>query len=37
MNEKLHHKKVTFIEEFTELLKAFDIDYDSPFIITAIS
>jgi REP-associated tyrosine transposase len=35
--QKSHHEKVTFIEEYTELLEAFDIDFDNQYIFTAPS
>jgi REP element-mobilizing transposase RayT len=31
-NQELHHKKKTFIEEYREFLKAFEVDFDEAYI-----
>jgi putative transposase len=31
-NQETHHKKKTFLEEFKEFLKAFEIEYDERYI-----
>lgn len=31
-NQKLHHKRITFIEEYKELLKKFEISYDEKYL-----
>ncbi len=31
-NQKIHHKKDTFLEEYRKLLKLFEIDYDEEYI-----
>jgi putative transposase len=31
-NQQLHHKKVTFLEEYRNLLKEFEIDYSEPYL-----
>jgi len=33
MEQEKHHKKKTFREEYIELLKQFNIDYDERFIL----
>ena len=33
MNQEEHHKKRTFREEYIELLKKFDIDFDEKYIL----
>ncbi len=35
-NQENHHKKKTFIEEYSDFLKAFDIDYDERYIFKPI-
>ncbi len=35
-NQEKHHKKKTFIEEYSDFLKAFDIDYDERYIFKPI-
>jgi REP element-mobilizing transposase RayT len=36
-NQKLHHKKITFIQEYTELLKKFEIDFDERYIFKEVA
>lgn len=31
-DQEMHHKKLSFIEEYTEFLKKFEIDYDEKYI-----
>ncbi|MBK6636020.1 MAG: hypothetical protein IPG38_18590 [Chitinophagaceae bacterium] len=31
-NQKAHHKKKTFIDEYKEFLKAFEVDFDEKYI-----
>jgi putative transposase len=31
-NQEVHHKKQTFLEEYRQFLKAFDIEYDEQYI-----
>ena len=31
-NQELHHKKITFLDEYKNLLKEFEIDYDNQYI-----
>ena len=35
-NQENHHKKKTFIEEYSEFLKAFEIDYDDRYIFKPV-
>ena len=35
-NQKLHHKKITFIQEYTELLRKFEIDFDERYIFKEV-
>jgi len=35
-NQEKHHKKKTFIEEYADFLKAFEIDYDEQYIFKPI-
>jgi putative transposase len=35
-NQELHHRKKTFIEEYKEYLKKFEVDYDERYIFKAI-
>jgi hypothetical protein len=35
-NQEKHHRKKTFIEEYDELLKKFEIEYDNRFIFKQI-
>lgn len=35
-NQEAHHKKKTFTEEFTEFLKAFEIEYDEKYILKSV-
>jgi len=35
-NQEEHHKKKTFIEEYIDFLKAFEIDYDDRYIFKAV-
>ena len=35
-NQQQHHKKQTFIEEYIDFLKAFDIEYDERYIYKPI-
>jgi len=35
-DQKLHHKKVTFIEEYKKLLKKFEIPYDEKYIFREV-
>ena len=35
-NQKQHHKKQTFIEEYIDFLKAFKIEYDERYIYKPI-
>jgi len=35
-NQQEHHKKTTFIEEYIELLKEFDIEYDERFLFKPV-
>lgn len=35
-NQKEHHRKKSFREEYTELLKKFDVDYDERYIFTEV-
>lgn len=35
-NQEEHHKKRTFIEEYEDLLKEFEIEYDKRFVFKAI-
>ena len=32
-NQEKHHKKIAFIEEYREFLKAFEVDYDERYIL----
>jgi len=32
-NQELHHKKITFIDEYIEFLKAFELEYDGRYIL----
>lgn len=34
-NQQTHHKKKTFLEEYTELLEEFGIEYDEKYLFTA--
>jgi REP element-mobilizing transposase RayT len=36
MNQEQHHKKRTFGEEYNELLKKFEVDYDEKYILEDI-
>lgn len=36
MNQKKHHEERTFLEEYTELLKKFAVDYDERYVFHAI-
>lgn len=36
-NQKLHHKKITFIEEYKQLLKKFEISYDEKYIFKEVN
>lgn len=36
-NQELHHKKKSFIEEYTRILHDFEIEYDDKFIFESIS
>jgi len=36
MNQKQHHKKRTFLEEYRELLKKFEISFDEQYIFRAV-
>jgi hypothetical protein len=33
LNQEVHHKKRSFIEEYRSLLKAFEIEYDERYIL----
>ena len=35
-NQEKHHKKETFIEEYLNFLKAFEIDYDERYIFKSV-
>ena len=35
-NQKVHHKKRTFIEEYLDFLKKFEIDYDERYIFKSV-
>ena len=35
-NQKLHHKKITFVEEYKQLLEKFEIPYDSKYIFREV-
>ncbi|KIA83986.1 IS200/IS605 family transposase [Flavobacterium sp. AED] len=35
-NQELHHKKLTFIEEYLDFLKKFEVDYDERFIFNEL-
>lgn len=35
-NQKLHHKRVTFVEEYKQLLEKFEIPYDSKYIFREV-
>jgi putative transposase len=35
-NQQMHHRKKTFQEEYTEILKVFEIDYDERFIFKGL-
>jgi hypothetical protein len=37
MNQKEHHKKKKFIDEYKELLESFEINYDERFIFKSVS
>ncbi|MEW6685891.1 MAG: IS200/IS605 family transposase [Candidatus Edwardsbacteria bacterium] len=37
MNQEVHHKKVTFTEEYRRFLKLFDIEYDARYIFEDVS
>jgi len=37
MNQEKHHKKMTFAEEYLELLKRFDVVYDERYLLKDIS
>jgi REP element-mobilizing transposase RayT len=32
LNQEEHHRKKTFLEEYTEMLKKFEVDYDEQYI-----
>ena len=36
MNQKEHHKKSTFIDEYKELLNKFEIEYDEKYVFKAV-
>lgn len=36
MNQKQHHKKKTFLEEYIELLEKFGVDYDERYIFKPV-
>jgi hypothetical protein len=36
MNQEEHHKKRTFREEYNELLKKFEVDYDETYILADV-
>ena len=36
MNQKEHHKKRTFLDEYREILKKFDLPFDEKYIFHAI-
>ncbi|MCF6185749.1 MAG: transposase, partial [Bacteroidales bacterium] len=35
-NQEIHHRKKSFVEEYTELLREFDIDYDDKYIFKPV-
>jgi hypothetical protein len=35
-DQKLHHKKIKFIDEYKELLKKFEIDFDERYIFKEV-
>ena len=37
MNQKMHHKKKSFLEEYVQLLQKFEIPYDERYIFTPIT
>ena len=37
MNQKMHHKKKSFLEEYVQLLHKFDIPFDERYIFTPIN
>jgi putative transposase len=36
MNQKQHHQKISFIDEYIQLLEEFDIAYDRRYIFKSI-
>ena len=36
VNQTVHHKKKTFMEEYYEMLKEFDVDYDDRFVFKPV-
>lgn len=36
MNQKKHHKKKTFVEEYIDMLEKYEVDYNPKYILKAV-
>jgi len=35
-NQEVHHRKITFLEEYKKFLEKFEVDYDEQYIFKAL-